>query len=144
MAFGAIVVTLLFGLGAAFGEVRMPLWQWLAMGGALVAGAIPFCALGLAIATLPAQFRSGHGEHDLSADGVLQRIVDPVPVPAEGHPGDRAAAAIVPPFADRVADSGGANPGRRRDARGSAGWLYAAVRRNRLAGARAEREKMYG
>jgi ABC-2 type transport system permease protein len=49
MAFGAIVVTLLFGLGAAFGEVRMPLWQWLAMGGALVAGAIPFCALGLAI-----------------------------------------------------------------------------------------------
>jgi ABC-2 type transport system permease protein len=49
MAFGAIVVALLCGLGAAFGGVRMPLWQWLAMGGALVAGAIPFCALGLAI-----------------------------------------------------------------------------------------------
>jgi ABC-2 type transport system permease protein len=49
LCFGAIVVGLLFGLGAAFGEVRMPLWQWLAMGGALIAGAIPFCALGLAI-----------------------------------------------------------------------------------------------
>jgi len=49
VAFGAIVVALLFGLGAAFGGVRMPLGQWLAMGGALVAGAIPFCALGLAI-----------------------------------------------------------------------------------------------
>ena len=49
MAFGAIVVALLCGLGAAFGGVRMPAWQWLAMGGALIAGAIPFCALGLAI-----------------------------------------------------------------------------------------------
>jgi ABC-2 type transport system permease protein len=49
LSFGAIVVALLFGLGAAFGDVRMPLWQWLAMGGALIAGVIPFCALGLAI-----------------------------------------------------------------------------------------------
>ena len=49
MAFGGIVVGVLFGLGAGFGEVRMPLWQWLAMGATLVAGAIPFCAMGLAI-----------------------------------------------------------------------------------------------
>jgi ABC-2 type transport system permease protein len=49
LTFGAIVVGLLFGLGAAFGGVRMPVWQWLAMGGALIAGAIPFCAMGLAI-----------------------------------------------------------------------------------------------
>jgi len=49
LGFGAMVVGLLFGLGAAFGGVQMPLWQWLAMGGALVAGAIPFCAIGLAI-----------------------------------------------------------------------------------------------
>ena len=49
LSFGAIVVALLCGLGAAFGGVRMPVWQWLAMGGALIAGAIPFCALGLAI-----------------------------------------------------------------------------------------------
>jgi ABC-2 type transport system permease protein len=50
MAFGALVVGLLFGLGAVFGGVRMPLAQWLALGGALVLGAIPFGALGLAIA----------------------------------------------------------------------------------------------
>ena len=30
----------------------MPVWRWLAMGGALIAGAIPFCALGLAIGNL--------------------------------------------------------------------------------------------
>jgi len=49
MAFSAIVVGLLFTLGAAFGGVRMPLLQWLTLGGTLVAGAVPFCALGLAI-----------------------------------------------------------------------------------------------
>jgi ABC-2 type transport system permease protein len=48
-AFGAIVVAMLFTLGAVFGDVRMPAAQWLTLGGALVAGAIPFCALGLAI-----------------------------------------------------------------------------------------------
>jgi ABC-2 type transport system permease protein len=54
LSFGAIVVALLFGLGAAFGGVRMPIWQWFAMGGALIAGAIPFCALGLAIGNFAA------------------------------------------------------------------------------------------
>jgi ABC-2 type transport system permease protein len=49
VSFGAMVVALLFGLGAAFGGVRMPVWQWLAMGGVLIAGVVPFCALGLAI-----------------------------------------------------------------------------------------------
>lgn len=49
MTFGAIVVALLFTLGAAFGDVRMPAEQWLALGGTLIAGALPFCALGLAI-----------------------------------------------------------------------------------------------
>jgi ABC-2 type transport system permease protein len=49
MSFGALVVTLLFALGAIFGGVRMPAGQWLLMGGTLVAGAIPFCAIGLAI-----------------------------------------------------------------------------------------------
>jgi ABC-2 type transport system permease protein len=52
VAFGAAVVTLLFTMGALFGGVRMPLWQWLAMGGTLVAGSIPFCALGLVIGNL--------------------------------------------------------------------------------------------
>jgi ABC-2 type transport system permease protein len=49
LAFGAIVVMLLFTLGAVFGGVRMPVMQWLELGGVLVAGAIPFCAVGLAI-----------------------------------------------------------------------------------------------
>ncbi|HUI56112.1 MAG TPA: ABC transporter permease [Bryobacteraceae bacterium] len=49
LAFAAIVVTLLFAMGAIFGGVRMPASQWLAMWGALVAGAIPFAAIGLAI-----------------------------------------------------------------------------------------------
>ena len=49
LTFGALVVTLLFALGAIFGGVRMPAGQWLLMWSALVAGAIPFCAIGLAI-----------------------------------------------------------------------------------------------
>jgi ABC-2 type transport system permease protein len=47
--FGAVVIALLFGLGAAFGDVRMPAVQWVALGATLIVGALPFCALGLAI-----------------------------------------------------------------------------------------------
>ena len=49
LLFGAMVVTLLFGAGALAGGVRMPALQWLTLGGTLVLGAAPFCALGLAI-----------------------------------------------------------------------------------------------
>jgi len=52
LGFAGIVVVLLFSLGALAGNVRMPLSQWLAMGATLIAGAIPFCALGLAIGNL--------------------------------------------------------------------------------------------
>ena len=52
MTFGAIVILLLFTLGAVFGHVRMAAAQWLWTFGALVAGAIPFCALGLTIGQL--------------------------------------------------------------------------------------------
>lgn len=48
-AFGGVVVILLFSLGAIFGGVVMPLQQWLLLGATLIAGAVPFCALGLAI-----------------------------------------------------------------------------------------------
>jgi ABC-2 type transport system permease protein len=48
-AFGAATVALLFTMGAAFGDVRMPATQWLSLGGVLIAGSLPFCALGLAI-----------------------------------------------------------------------------------------------
>ena len=49
LVFGGAVVTLLFALGATFGGVRMAASQWLTMWVALVAGAIPFGAIGLAI-----------------------------------------------------------------------------------------------
>jgi ABC-2 type transport system permease protein len=49
LLFGAIIVALLFLLGATAGGVRLPLGGWLALGGTLIAGALPFCAFGLAI-----------------------------------------------------------------------------------------------
>jgi ABC-2 type transport system permease protein len=49
LTFGALVISLLFAIGAIFGGVRMAAWQWITMWGALVAGAIPFGAIGLAI-----------------------------------------------------------------------------------------------
>jgi ABC-2 type transport system permease protein len=49
LTFGALVVTLLFALGAIFGGVRMAPGQWLLLWTALVAGAIPFGAIGLTI-----------------------------------------------------------------------------------------------
>lgn len=52
MVFGAIVILLLFALGAGFGHVRMAPTQWLLTFAALVAGALPFCALGLTIGNL--------------------------------------------------------------------------------------------
>ena len=47
--FGAIIIALLTAVGMAFGGVRIPLPQWLALAGTLVLGAIPFCAMGLAL-----------------------------------------------------------------------------------------------
>jgi ABC-2 type transport system permease protein len=52
VTFGALVVTLLFALGATFGRVHMPAAQWLLLWSALVAGAIPFGAIGLTIGSL--------------------------------------------------------------------------------------------
>jgi ABC-2 type transport system permease protein len=49
VTFGALVVTLLFALGAIFGGVRMAPGQWALLWTVLVAGAIPFGAIGLAI-----------------------------------------------------------------------------------------------
>jgi ABC-2 type transport system permease protein len=52
LVFGAIVILLLFALGAGFGGVRMTAAQWLLTFAVLVAGAAPFCALGLTIGNL--------------------------------------------------------------------------------------------
>lgn len=49
MVFSLILVVALYGLGAAFGGVRLPLATALQLAGVLVAGSIPFCAMGLAL-----------------------------------------------------------------------------------------------
>jgi ABC-2 type transport system permease protein len=52
MIFGAIIVAALFALGATFGHVSLSPAAWLSLAAALVGGAIPFCAFGLAIGYL--------------------------------------------------------------------------------------------
>jgi ABC-2 type transport system permease protein len=47
--FGAFTAGLLFAAGAAFAGVRMPAVHWISLGGVLVAGAIPFSAMALAL-----------------------------------------------------------------------------------------------
>jgi ABC-2 type transport system permease protein len=49
MSFSAIVVALLLVLGISFGGVRMPLAEMAKLLGTLVAGSLPFSAMGLAI-----------------------------------------------------------------------------------------------
>jgi ABC-2 type transport system permease protein len=69
VTFGAIVVTLLFALGAIFGGVRMPAGQWLLLWSALVAGALPFGAIGLTI---------GNFAGPNSAPGIVNAIYLPM------------------------------------------------------------------
>jgi ABC-2 type transport system permease protein len=49
MAFSAVVVLVLFALGVAFGGVRMPVGASAELFGTLVAGSLPFSAMGLAL-----------------------------------------------------------------------------------------------
>jgi ABC-2 type transport system permease protein len=49
LTFSLIVVLGLFSLGAFFGGVAMPTMTWASLAGVLVAGALPFCAMGLAL-----------------------------------------------------------------------------------------------
>ncbi len=49
MIFSTIIVLALFGLGVAFGGVRMPLAEFARLLGTLVAGSLPFSAMGLAL-----------------------------------------------------------------------------------------------
>jgi ABC-2 type transport system permease protein len=48
----ALIVALLFVLGATIGGARMPVGQWASLAGVLVAGALPFSAMGLAFGYL--------------------------------------------------------------------------------------------
>jgi ABC-2 type transport system permease protein len=49
LVFSAVLVALLFTLGATAGGVRQPIETWLSLAGVLVAGAVPFGAFGLAL-----------------------------------------------------------------------------------------------
>ena len=49
LAFGAVVVLGLFFLGAYGAGVVLYRWQWFSLAGVVLAGVIPFCALGLAV-----------------------------------------------------------------------------------------------
>jgi len=49
MLFAACVAGLIFTTALVAGHVRLPLATWLALGGVLIVGAMPFCAMGCAI-----------------------------------------------------------------------------------------------
>ena len=52
LAFGAVLVALLFLLGATAGKVDLPAATWLALAGVLILGMVPFGAFGLALGYL--------------------------------------------------------------------------------------------
>jgi ABC-2 type transport system permease protein len=49
--FGALIIAMLYTLGAVFGGVEMPLSSWALLAVVHIAGALPFCAMGLALGT---------------------------------------------------------------------------------------------
>lgn len=55
LLFASLVVATLFTIGAVLGHVVLPRAAWVSLAGRLVAGTLPFCAIGLAMGTyLPA------------------------------------------------------------------------------------------
>jgi ABC-2 type transport system permease protein len=49
LLFALVIVVMMSALAAAFGDVRLATAQWLGLAGILVAGALPFCLMGLAL-----------------------------------------------------------------------------------------------
>lgn len=52
LAFAALIATIMFALAAFAGHVEMRAGQWIALFVVLVAGTLPFCAIGLALGTI--------------------------------------------------------------------------------------------
>lgn len=49
VVFSIAIIVLLFTLGAAVGDVRLPRLDWLLLAVVLILGSVPFCAIGLAL-----------------------------------------------------------------------------------------------
>lgn len=94
LAFSLIVVLGLYALGAAFGGVELPVATWIALAAVLIAGALPFCAFGLALGYLcgpnsapavvnliflPMAFLSGLWMPIQILPGILQKIALTLP-----------------------------------------------------------------
>ena len=96
LLFSTVLVALLFTLGAAAGGVRMPVERWLLLAATLVAGAIPFCAMGMAL---------GYYARPNSAPAVVNALYLPMAfcsglwIPLPHLPKMmQAAAPLLPPF----------------------------------------------
>ena len=98
LVFSTVIMLLLLAIGYTFGGVRMPIATAAKLVGILVAGAIPFSAMGMAIGYFAKPNSApGAGQLDLSAHVVLFRAVDSL-VPAAAWIADiRQAAAAVSP-----------------------------------------------
>jgi ABC-2 type transport system permease protein len=88
--FAALIVMCLCALGAAFGGVRLAALGWIELVTALVFGALPMCAIGLAIGTFA-------GPN--SAPGIVNLVYLPMSFLA----GLWIPVAFLPPFAQHVA-----------------------------------------
>ena len=102
MTFSAVIVLALFALGTTLGGVRMPVALFARLLGTLVAGSLPFSAMGLAVGYFGAQLGASDYQSDLSAHVVLQRPVGTVHVLAEGGEADRTGAASLSLVATRL------------------------------------------
>ncbi|MBV1910549.1 MAG: ABC transporter permease [Kangiellaceae bacterium] len=47
--FAAVIVVLLFAIGAVFGGVQLMRWQWISLFFIFVLGSLPFCAIGMTL-----------------------------------------------------------------------------------------------
>ena len=94
LTFSSIIVLGLFALGAAFAGVAMPTLKWISLAAVLVAGALPFCAFGLALGYfcgpnsapavvnllyLPMAFLSGLWIPIQALPGILQKLAPTLP-----------------------------------------------------------------
>lgn len=96
VVFSTVILSGLFALGAFAGGVVMETWQWVSLAGVLLAGAVPFCALGLAL---------GYVSGPNSAPAVVNLIYLPMSfasglwIPIQALPGwVQAVAPWLPPY----------------------------------------------